>query len=382
MTTERPARPRVVAELVVVALGLGLFACARALSFEWLERRFGLDYEHGQILTIERTILVVLGFAVIFVARPIVGRWTARVGGGEALATCFRYGVAFLLSIAASEVGLRILKLPRRPEMGVPWGAGEKNPRYGWLFTASRSTVVETDGRLIHYDVNAEHDRARSIDDNSDPTLPSILFVGESITIGHGLPYEESLPALVGEALNLQVVDLGVDGYSSDQAFLRLLDTLPRFEHPIAVVTLFLPNLMVNRLEAVDHPRLVFDGDEVKVAPPGFFQSLRLTQAFRESFDFHAEWAIRTAGEIFQRTARLARERGARAVFVTPYLGCNWPRADGYLVDELLVRPGLTVVNPHFGFQGIPGDNHPDTASTRRLADAVIAALQTELAGR
>jgi hypothetical protein len=146
--------------------------------------------------------------------------------------------------------------------------------------------------------------------------------------VGHGLRWEDSLPALVGEALNLQVVNLGVEGYASDQAFLRLLDALPRFEHPVAIITLFLPGL-VNRLERVDHPRLVFDGDDVKLVPPGFIQNLRLTQAFRESLDFHPEWAIETTAEVPRRTARLATERGARAIFVTPYLGTNWPRGDG-----------------------------------------------------
>ena len=382
MTTGRTARRRVVAELFVVSVGLGLLAGARALSFEWLQRRFGLDYEHGHILAIERVSLVVAAGALVLVARPIVGRWTERVGAEEAMSTCLRFGVAFVLSLVASEVGLRILKLPRRYEMGLTTEAGEKNPRYGWLFRASKLTTVETDGRLIHYDVNAEHNRARSVGEVPDPARPSILFVGESITVGHGLPWEESLPAIVGEAMNLQVVTLAVDGYSSDQAFLRLLDARPRFEHPVAVVTFFVPNLMVNRLQATDHPRLLFDGDEVKLVSPSFIQSFRLTQAFREVFDYHAEWAIETTGEVFRRTARLATERGARALFVTPYLGCNWPRADGYLVDELITRQGLTVVNPHFGFQGIPGDNHPDAASTRRLADAVIASLQTELARR
>jgi hypothetical protein len=382
MTTVTPARRRVVAELLVVAAGLALFAGAWALDVEWLERRFGLETAHGYFLTIERAILVATGAALIVVFRPKAGRWTERVGAGEAVATCVRFTVALVLAVVASEVGLRILKLPRRYDMAVSSEAlGEKNPRYGWLFKASKSITIPTGGRPIRYDFNAEHNRARSADDLPDPSRPSLLFVGESITVGHGLQWEESLPAIVGEALNLQVVNLGVEGYASDQAFLRLLDALPRFEHPVAVITLFLPGL-VNRLERVDHPRLVFDGVEAKLVAPDFVQNLRLTQAFRESLDFHPEWAIKTTEEVFRQTARLAKERGARAIFLTPYLGTNWPRGDGYLVQELLVRQGLTVVDPNFGFEPIPGDNHPNAASTRRLAQAVIAALQTELARR
>jgi hypothetical protein len=66
---------------------------------------------------------------------------------------------------------------------------------------------------------------------------------------------------------------------------------------------------------------------------------------------------------------------------VTPYLGKGWPRTDSYFIDDLLVRPGLPLVNPNFGFEPISNDDgHPDVASTRRLADAIIEALRTELA--
>jgi len=155
---------------------------------------------------------------------------------------------------------------------------------------------------------------------------------------------------------------------------------LPRFERPVAIVTTFLP-LMVNRIERLDHQRLFFEGDEIKLAPPGFVQSLKLTQLFREWFNFEAEWAIQTTGEVLLRTDRLAKSRGARAIFVTPYLATDWPRVDSYFIDDLLVRPGLTVVNPRFNFQPISSDDgHPDVASTRRLADAIIASLKTEIA--
>ena len=282
--------------------------------------------------------------------------------------------MAVVLALIASEVGLRILKLPRRYDTALTSEAlGERSARYGWVYKASKLVTVETAGRAIHYDFNAEHNRARTVDDVPDPTRPSILFVGESITAGHGLEWDESYPTLVGEALGLQVVNLGVEGYASDQAFLRLLDTLPRFEHPVAIVTVFLPTL-VSRVERVDHPRMVFDGPEVMLVAPGFVQNLRLTQAFRESFDFHAEWAIQTTAEAFRRTAALAKTRGARALFVAPYLGKK-PRGDGYLIDELLVRQGLDVLDPDFDFEPIPADGHPNAASTRRLAEAIAKEL-------
>ena len=373
-------RRRVVAELVTVGVGCMLFAAAGALNVEWQTRRFGLEDGRAHVVLIERAVLVVIAIAVVTVLRPLIGRWTTRVGGVEAIATCARIGLAVVLALVGSEVALRILGLPRPHGVNRTDALAEPDARHGWLFKASKSITIELGERPIRYDFDAERDRAPAVEAVSDPARPSLLFVGESIMSGHGLTYEESLPAIVGEALDLQVVNLAVDGYAADQAFLRLFDALPRFEHPVAIVTLFLP-LMVNRIDRVDHQRITFDGLEVKLAPPGFVQSLRLTQTFSEWFDFHPEWAIQTAATVFQQTARLAKERNARAIFVTPYLGTDWPRRDGYLIQELLGRQGLTVVNPRFGFEPMPGDSHPNPASTRRLAEAVVAELRKELAG-
>ena len=379
MAAGDPGRARrLVGETLAALVGLGLLVGASLLRREWLERRFAL--ERPAVFVAERAILVVAGLALFLVARPRIGRWVERVGAGAALGACLRLGLAPVLAVVSSEAALRILKLPRRYEMGVTSDRlGERSDRYGWLFKASRSFVIETAGRPIHYDFDADHDRARSANDRPDPSRPTILFVGESITSGHGLEWAESFPAIVGEALGVQVVNLGVEGYASDQAFLRLVDALPRFERPVAIVTTFLP-LMVGRLQRVDHPRLTFVGEEIRLGSPGFVQGLRLTQVLRESLGFQAEWAIATTGDIFLRTEALARSQGARAIFVTPYLEAEWPRRDGYLIDELLVRRGLTVVNPRFGFERIsPDDNHPNAASTRRLAAAVVEALRSAI---
>jgi hypothetical protein len=54
----------------------------------------------------------------------------------------------------------------------------------------------------------------------------------------------------------------------------------------------------------------------------------------------------------------------------------TWPPGEGYLIDELLVKPGLDVINPDFHYTPLPGDKHPDAASTRRLGEAVVVELR------
>src|SRR5260370_16254156 len=73
--------------------------------------------------------------------------------------------------------------------------------------------------------------------------------------VGHGLTWEESVPAQVGALLGMQSANLAVHGFASDQAYLRLLAELPRFGRPAAVVSLFMPALFDRNLDD-DRPHL------------------------------------------------------------------------------------------------------------------------------
>ena len=171
-------------------------------------------------------------------------------------------------------------------------------------------------GRVVDYAFDGERHRAPSPDAWPDHTRPSILFVGESILQGYGLDWDETLPAIVSKALDAQPVVLGVDGYASDQAFLRFYDTLPQYEHVVAVVTVFFPRL-VDCVAWVDHPRLAFDGDEPHVTPgpPSLWSDLRLMRVARETWPWRDADAVQLTGEILRQTAKLAHARGARSLF-------------------------------------------------------------------
>jgi hypothetical protein len=294
-----------------------------------------------------------------------------------------RIAAALLLALVTSEMSLRVLEVPRKHDREGSCDNQTSVPdeRAGWVWRDSYARDVRQGGRMIHFAFDRQHDRAPSERFVEDPDAPTVLFVGESIVAGHGLQWEETLPALVGDALNVQVVDLGVDGFGSDQAFVRFIDAMPRFHHVVAVVTLFFPEL-VERVSWPDRPRLSFDGHVPWVSPArvGFWEDMRLVRLERALAPLDAD-AVALTGRIFLETARVANEHGARALFLTPYFPDGWPRGDRRLVDELLVKPGLTVVDPDWGYEPLPGDNHPDAASTRRLAAALAAALRNELAG-
>jgi hypothetical protein len=386
----RHPRARLVAELLVGTLGVAALAWAWHADLVYCERHFCAEcraYDGYQLWATRawRFAGAAIGVLLLVVARPLAGRWAGSRPPGESLAACARMLLALVLSLVASEVGLRALHLPRGKDKSktIEVAIGEPDARYGWLFVPSRATVLDHAGdRHVEYAIDAEHDRAPSVDALPDHSKPTILFAGESLTAGHGLPWEETYPALVGKELGLQVVNLGVHGYGFDQQFLRLHDVLPTFEHPVAVVTIYFP-YQVDRMAEPTHPHLAFVDHEPVLEPVhGLWQDSALLHSWRSMRAYRSDHAFELAAQIFRETDRLARERGARAVFLAPNEDFGSPRKDAYLVDELFAQQGLTVIDADFDYQPLLDDVHPDAASTRRLADLVVASLRAELARR
>ncbi|HEY1697529.1 MAG TPA: hypothetical protein VGG39_35445 [Polyangiaceae bacterium] len=286
-----------------------------------------------------------------------------------------RIAGAVVLALVASEVLLRLKGLPKKHDQ--PGSCDpmmtEPDARNGWLWRASYALDRDQGGRVIPFAFDADHDRAPSTTWTADRAAPSILFAGESIVEGHALLWDETIPAIVGGALGIQTVNLGVQGYGSDQAFVRLADALPRFQHPVAVVSLFFPG-MVDRVAWVDRPRLAFDGDALRVTPAGptWWQDLRLTRTARELAPWHDADAVALTARVFAATERMARARGATAITLVTYPEGTLSDGDRALVDRVV--GGTRVVER--SYVPIPGDGHPDAPSARRLAEAVVEALR------
>jgi hypothetical protein len=377
-------RARVVAEIIVSAFGLACVALAWRADFRWCER-YMMQFFWANTPALVRKALFwriagfAIGIAILAILRPIVGRWVEKRGGREALASCARYGVAIFLALGTSEMALRILKLPRQPtiaDVAPELCIAQPDERYGWVFVGPIEQHFHRDGRVVDYAINRDHNRAKSVDDLPDRSKPTILFTGESITAGFGLEWDETFPALVGTALDTQVVNLGVHAYGNHQSFARLADALPSFEHPIAVVSLYLPSILL-RLDSDSHPQMVFHDDTFSLVPPPhpFWKRLHLAQVATDlvTYDPHADETLALAAKIFKATADRARARGAQVIFVGPRFG--EPRGDAYLIDELFTQQGLPFLDVDVGSDRLPNDVHPTQAGDKKIADAIVAAL-------
>ena len=116
------------------------------------------------------------------------------------------------------------------------------DPGLGWSYIPNKSTVQKMGkaGKItkpVYFDENGI--RVPNPGFQFDYSKPSILFIGGSFTMGHGLSYEESFVGKFDalEEVPYQVVNLGVQGYGSDQALLALKKFLPKFNAEVVVYT-------------------------------------------------------------------------------------------------------------------------------------------------
>ena len=366
---------RLVVELLVFLIGAACIAIAIGANQRWLDRHFLPSFlwpRHWYAL-IETSVRVgvgALGAWVVTGARTRAGRLARRE---PALAV--NVAIAVALALGASEVALKYVKI-----QPAEWLFPEEEPRrqpdarLGWTFVPSRSGHKTIGGRDITYTFDSHGYRVGSLDEQVDPDRPAILFTGESVMVGEGLTWAESVPARVSAALGIQSANLAVHGYSTDQSYLRLEADLPRFRKPVAVVALFMTGLFGRNFDR-DRPHLL----RGLVWQPARPRS-RLTSLAQVFVPYRSNGAIETnlaiTREVLTATAALARAHGALPVILVPQFGHDDER-DQALRHQILDGTGLSYafveIDPAWR---IPWDRHPDARAARAMADAVVEAVQ------
>jgi hypothetical protein len=382
----RALRPAV--ELLVALPGVALLAFAAYADQRWFDRHcvhpFYL-WPPNWYLPALRTALVGGGALFVFVLRPWAGRAAERLGLSGTLAATARIGIAAVLAVGASELVLRGFDKEDKdtPHPRLETHLGKPDPRLGWIFVPHRTTDVQLSSKLprIRYAVDAHGDRARSADWLEDPARPTIVLTGESVAVGHGLEWPDTIAAQLETLTGAQVVVAAVGGYASDQAHLRALDTLARLQHPIAVVSIFVP-VMLSRTVQDYRPRLVLsEGGGLVPAPPARNGS-RLRNLVVNELRYMSEEKLQRAfavtRAIHEATARAAAARGAKMLFVVPSYGPR--RAAAEHPEAWIVRAtleGLPHVVVDLALERLmPHDGHPDPQGAREIAQAIAEGIR------
>jgi tetratricopeptide (TPR) repeat protein/lysophospholipase L1-like esterase len=139
-----------------------------------------------------------------------------------------------------------------------------------------------------------------------DPGRPHVVVIGDSVMVGHGLPQEDTAPALLARRLpRHQVLNLSVSGYSIDQYYLYLKRMLPRLRPELVVVGIFTGNDYQGTTESHNygHTKPLYrmrDGRLVLTLHER--RELNCVNHFSRTLFFHLVW----------RWAEARREDGAR----------------------------------------------------------------------
>ncbi len=369
------ARRPTLMTIVIASLGAALVAAALLLESRWFDRHFLPSFFlprrwYVLIHNVARSTMAMIGVSLALSARSMAAKLTAGVADRALQMT-----VAAVLALGSSELVLRRVHL--RP---VEWLRPEEEPRrqldrrLGWTFVPARTGHNTIGGRTIEYALDAAGYRVRRVDEPVDPDRPTILFIGESVMFGEGLDWDETVPAQVGTMMDVQSANLAVHGYSTDQAYLRLQEELPRFRHPVAVVSLFMTALFGRNLDD-DRPHL---GPGLVWMPAEHHARLvsigRLLVPYRR--DETVENGIRVTREVLRATVSLARSGGATPLIVVPQLGPEEP-AERTLRGRILDGANLPYVFvPLDGTWHLSWDRHPNAQAAHLIAAAIAGWLR------
>jgi hypothetical protein len=373
-------RKAAIADVALTGLAFLLVAGAIAAGRAWAESHFlpawawSWDVEM-EILLVLRLAVAAAGFALLLVVRPWLGGAIRAGRGRMALGQAALALAAAFAGLAAAEAILHLRSWRSTQERWDQQPLRARDPEIGWTFVPDRAGSVAIGGRTIHYAVDGYGDRVRAPGARTDLSRPTILFGGESIILGFGLEYDETIPARVAAITGIQSTNLAVNAYSSDQALMRLARALPHFARPVAVVTIFVPTLIDRNLDR-DRPHLGPDLRWIPAEAPPF----RLVELARRltryrSLDSMRDGLAMTRAAL-RRTIALARARHVPALILVPQIGPESDRERAVrrqVLDEAHIPYLRVLLDDRWR---IPGDRHPDARADHAIADAVAAALR------
>jgi hypothetical protein len=368
-----------VAQAVITVLGVACLAAVIITNDAWLERHILPEFfqpraEQQRAQMLVHGVLLALAVVLWAWVRPRVGRWAARKSARQIAADVLPTLLAVVLALVAGEFLLRNLpwfsthQLPTQREP-----LRRRDPVTGWAYQEARVGRGVLGGRTIDYAFDGAGHRVRSAGEAVDYARPSVLFVGESIISGHGVAYDESLPARVGARLSLQPADLAVGGFATDQMYLRFKAEWPRYREPRAVVILFMPSLFHRNLEH-DRPHL----DPSLVWRPAS-DDWRLVQIARRLVPYRSDRELEDGFSMTRRAlgamVGMAREKGAVPLILVPELTPETAEEARIRGRVLAGLPYLKVaIDPAWH---VAGNRHPDARADARLAEAVAAYIET-----
>ena len=362
------------ANLLLAFAGLSLMSLAAMAGHGWTDRHvlpsfaFSRAFQLGLVDGL-RLALGLLGLLLLLVVRPRVVR-AVREGRGKRVAvTTLTAALAIVAAFAVAELVLHSRTWQATQER---WDGKEplraRDARMGWTMAPDHVGHATVDGRDIVYATDRFGYRTGGAP--LDLARPTIVFAGESILLGYGLQWAETIPARVQALTGLQTANISVNAHATDQSLLRLQAELPRFGRPVAVVIPFVPMLFDRNLDR-DRPHL----DAALTWHEGEPPPLRLVELARRLLRYRSGAAIDEGVAMTQNVLRaaiaLARSRGAVPIILVPQFQPEDPSERALrirVLDEGHIPYLLVPLDPNWRLQV---DRHPNARGAYAIARAV-----------
>jgi hypothetical protein len=323
---------------------------------------------------VKRGAAFVLGLMFVCVVRPWAARLVRHAKAKDLLVQSVLAAFAIASSVVASEFVLRAVYW-----RGVDRWVTKEEPlrtpdRYvGWRNMPARTGLEDFYGRRILYHVDASGHRIGDPALPVDYTKPSILFAGESIMFGYRLNWSDTVAGQVEAITGIQSANLAVNGYSTDQAFMRLAGELNRYTRPVAVVALFSPSLLDRNLNE-DRPHL----DTALRWHPGQprWRLLKLAGnvvRYRSTRQINDGIAMTRAA--LRATVLAAHARHVGALILVPCFAPEQPverEIRRRVLDQLALPYVMVSLDPRWH---LAHDSHPDARADRAMAMAITQRL-------
>jgi len=292
-----------------------------------------------------------------------------------------------VLLLLLTEAVLRIAGIPYK-ESFIPSenAVARFDDALGWSYIPNLSKEVQygPNSRMLYTDGNGI--RVPSSGYTLSAERPSVLFIGCSFTMGHGLSYEDSFPGQF-EALThgrYQSVNLGVQAYGTDQAFLTLKRYAPRFNAKVVVYTFIEEHIYRNgnydRRYLYPAARLIStkplfalnrSNEPYLSKQPLLYRDYKYRHSYlydliMMKIEKHPPYPEALTRALVLEMKRYCEERGIRFVMIN----WRWRERDYNNFDGLQVNIIDTMDRAPAGWEGmlIPDEDHPNAEASRHVA--------------
>jgi lysophospholipase L1-like esterase len=144
-----------------------------------------------------------------------------------------------LITLLIAEIAVRVLFPDWAPRTGRIVELWKYDRDYGWAHVPGSSGRFESFGFDTLVEINSQGFRGPDVSIEKDPSTRRIVVVGDSYAWGFGVEYDEIFSTRIQQACaDLEVVNLAVSGYSTDQELLLFREKGVNYDPDVVILVM------------------------------------------------------------------------------------------------------------------------------------------------